>query len=636
MQSNNKYYKQFQNYYLSNLALLNILKNDNKQEYNKNWRDDLFFPIPLNYILNWQNLIGFMSICEKIKLNYNKITNHKINQINKYLLINESKNNTNPIDKLNFKSLYDSFLGTSKNISPDSDFYLVTKNSLDSFVDKNSNQNTEKLLIRIGNKKIVVNINNNLIIFYIEKKENNENKENIQPYNLINFIKKTTIETEDKNAQMNELINDIIKMDIYDFFREVNYPKKGNNENNKYIYKNIVLIILGDKTLKVSFNLGPSIPTKISSISQSFIQDAVAYCLNYVNTIIVKKIKNSSYIIASMYSFAYIKSIVEYFFDQKKNTIIETSTLLILFRNYIYMLIKKNEENEKFIPQDFIRYLNKYYNQTFDLKEEKEPIIFIKTILDCLNDNLNNKDNTIKKIIKDSKNEFKNDKQFEKFYLEKFIPRYNSIISKLFYGIFQIKNECCLCGGYKEYEIFNYIDINIQKYCDYNKDNSLIYYYFDDLIDFYFNENQYLEDKDSKIECTKCKQKELKNIKTERIIIKFPEILIFNINWGKFNVCEGFGLEYNKLIFEENQIIDLKNYSSNKEKQIEYRLKSVINYPIINDSNKEDKSFKKFITFSRHINNKDYFFQPSGLFRELTRYNRIKFAPSVLFYERIN
>jgi len=337
-----------------------------------------------------------------------------------------------------------------------------------------------------------------------------------------------------------------------------------------------------------------------------------------------------------MYIFSYIKSIVEYFFDQKKNIIIETSTLLKLFKDYLYMLLKKNEENEKFIPHEFIGYLNQKYNQIFDLEEEKEPIIFIKTILDCLHNRLNNMDNALKIIIKDSKNEFKNDKQFEKFYLEKYVPNYNSIISKLFYGIFQIKNECSLCGKYKEYKIFNYIDINIQKYCDYNKDNSLIYYYFDDLIDFYFNENQYLEDKDSKTECTKCKQKKLKNIKTERIIIKFPEILIFNINWGKFNASEGFGLEYNKLVFEENQKIDLKNYSNNKEKQIEYRLKSVINYHIINDRNKDDNTYKKFITFSRHLNNKDYCYQPFGKILPLNRYNRNKFVPSVLFYERIN
>ena len=478
-------------------------------------------------------------------------------------------------------------------------------------------------------KNLSLKKNNIFIIFYIEIKGNNEN---IQPYNLYNYIKKKIIEIENKNVDFEALINDIIENDIDVFFKKL-HQKCGNNNNKNYvfIYKDRELIITEKTQSNFSINAGSVIPIKNSSISLSY--NDIDLLLKNLNTIIVKKIKNASYIIASMYSLTYIKSIVVYFFEEKNNKIIENSDLLKLFKDYLFNLVKENVKNEKFVPNNFISYLNQYYVEDFDLKEEKEPIFFIKKILDCIHKRLNNMDNKTKKKIKDFKNEFKNDKQFEQYYLEKFVPNNNSIISDLFYGIFEIKKECCSCGKYKEYKIFNHIDIDINKYSDYNKDNSLIYYYLDDLIDFYFSENQFLEDKDSKNECTKCKRKD---IKIEGTIIKFPEILIFRINWGKFDVSEGFDIEYNKLIYEEDKILDLKNYSSNKEKQFEYRIKSAINFPIKNESNKENKAYKKFITFARYFNNNIYCFQPSGDTDQIHHYNRIKFVPFVLFYERLN
>ena len=60
---------------------------------------------------------------------------------------------------------------------------------------------------------------------------------------------------------------------------------------------------------------------------------------------------------------------------------------------------------------------------------------------------------------------------------------------------------------------------------------------------FYFNyENRYSK-------CEKC----YSNTKITKKIIKFPDIIIFRINWGRFSKDNGF--QYEKKIEEEKNLI---------------------------------------------------------------------------------
>ena len=202
-------------------------------------------------------------------------------------------------------------------------------------------------------------------------------------------------------------------------------------------------------------------------------------------------------------------------------------------------------------------------------------------------------------------------------------------MSKLFYGIFHIKNKCLSCGEYEYYTDFNHINLDINEYIKYQSksDNSMIDYYLDDLIEFYFNNSA---NEETKIKCSKCKENKI--IKCIKTIISFPENIIFSINWGKFE------LEENKLYFDENQI-DLAKYSFNQinNDEIKYRVRSVISYPIITEENKDNKTFKKFMTLSRHMKDqKLYFYQPSGGVYEIHNLNKRNIVPFVLFYEKIN
>ena len=80
----------------------------------------------------------------------------------------------------------------------------------------------------------------------------------------------------------------------------------------------------------------------------------------------------------------------------------------------------------------------------------------------------------------------------------------------------------------------------------------------------------------------------------------------------------------------------MTNYDSNlNNKKIEYKIRSIINYPIINDNNRNDKAWKKFITFSKHlVDNKFYSYQPNGPTTCINNFNRKKCIPSVLFFEK--
>ena len=71
--------------------------------------------------------------------------------------------------------------------------------------------------------------------------------------------------------------------------------------------------------------------------------------------------------------------------------------------------------------------------------------------------------------------------------------------------------------------------------------------------------------------------------------------------------------------------------------KIIYKVRSIINYSIINDNNKGEKSWKKFITFNRHlVNDSFYSYQPSGTTDKINNFDRKKFVPSILFFEKNN
>lgn len=615
------------NYLLSNKQILDILTSDNN---NNNWSEDDFYAISGRDINHWKSFINFDKLFENNNKNIDDLEYIANLNINEEIKKNYLDIGYNSINKMDDEKILE-------------DFELVSKQDFESYIKDKKDINFKKALIKKGFRKIIIKENEtSYFILYLDKRDEkdiNIIKKKIAPKDIDKYLIYISIkiEKEPQKDLLNSFIGEILKTDIDEWIKK----NKFDISNKTNIYKEITFTINKIVKKKELFpNFGHISYIKNNLIISKSLEKSLIKDINYINTMIVVKVKNASFVIASMSSLSQINELAEYFLGQ--NVMFNNcSQLLSEFQIYINTLWKNT--NEKYKPINFMKVLKLIFEHElheFDFDTEKEPIIFLNNIFEYINKELNNKDKDIENELINFKYNF-NDENFDNYYYNEFIKYNNSIISKLFYGIFFEKNICESCEEKHFYKKFKYIDLNITKYSEYlcnsdELDNSLVYYYLDDLIKFYFTE----ENRTSK--CPKCK-KEIKIIKK---IIKFPDVLIFRINWGQFSKEKGFDyeeklkkdrelmLEHNKLIFSD--IIDLTDFNYNQNNIKEYKIRSIINYPIIDDKNKDDKSWKKFITFSRHIvDNNFYSYQPSGIVCRIHKYNRKKFVPSVLFYEKL-
>jgi len=606
MESKNKFFVQLKDFILSNKEVIDALSGDFIQE---DWKEDIFYVVSFDYILRWEESIGYNEICKKLQNRGNK---KLINDDDEEWCCSIIKNNMNKekefsqsiseIKKIDTSNLSDGDI--KENNNPNSSFYLISTKFWELINLDERNKFSGKISIKTGKNKILIKYANNQII--LVKLVNNKNV-NIEPKNLQDYLNQYIINFDNlqNENEINKLIDEIKNMDIIDFEQKI----KDN------------FLIIRDKKLRIKLKEALNIfdASSINKESRSLNAEEInnlekirsILSVNYICQRYAKKYKLCSYIIASMYSLSQIPEFTDYFFGSKNNALFN-SLLLSSFKDYIDNLWKSADE-DSFNPEDFIFLLHKKDKKTFDIKSEKQPIEFLDKMLDFINEELNNKDIKIANLLNETNKEF--------------LDKYNSIVGKVFYGIFKQKNICNTCGKPNnnsiENNMFKKINIDINKYSDAESklDNSLTFFYLDDLIDFYFaNQNNFSF-------CENCKEN--KEFKICKEIYKFPDILIININWGNFNVEEGFGLEENQLIF--NKIIDLTKYAYIKKNEIKYEIRSIINYPAHKNRS------RKFITFNKHlVDNQFYLYQPGAhpCIMELEQINTKSFIPSVLFYEK--
>ena len=623
-------------------------------------------------------------------------------------LIQKNIKKNKKINKLNNSSIYDSFLMSlnpsinyhnssldnssipleevinskniigPKNVVCESDFELISKEAWDLFDEDKSNEKNNfdgRISIKIGKKKIIIKFKEDL---YSMQYPNPKIKE-------IKDLEKDIIHLKIRVYKGNpdEFIKAIIKkyppIDNYnenDKYYRLNDNKykedKINNEfpsisesNENDGLKNVILYIQkkeienkkpffpSQNSIKSEednkYNKNESDNKEIKELQNIFNKSLENKSFNinlndvkYINKIIVRKIDNSSYIIASMYSLSQIKELVQYFFNNKNNN--NYSKLIFYFIDFINQLWINKDEKYVFEPISFMENLKDYNKIIFDFKEEKEPIIFLKEIFKYINKELNNKDEKLKEEIIKSFEEISNNNIISDS-MKTFINNNNSIISKVFYGVFLQQYSCEKCKANKQqYEILDFLELNYNNYINFNNklnnstinntscdsqslNDSFVNIYLDDFIDFYFKQQN-----NSEINICKCDKI---NIKSKKRIYKFPQTLVIYINWGKFNKEEGFGFDVNKLIFNEE--IDLTKYNVNVNNiiKIKYKIRSIIYYPVINSNNMKVKDSKRFITSCRHLVDQNlYFYQPSGNTKQANNMNRKNFIPSIIFFEK--
>ena len=213
------------------------------------------------------------------------------------------------------------------NIVNFSKFNLITKNAWDSFVNDQRHENDSRILIKKGNKKIIIKLEDNcFIILYLNNKD-------ISPIKIDDYLNEIEIKIKNKNVESSILIKEIIKDDIYNWLKKINYQQN----KVQYNYNNFDLDIIPKNRKEIYFNDNLSAIKKdrkkeakiIKAKEKKFIKN-----LNSINKIMVVKFTNTSYIIASMFSLSQIPEFSDYFYADNNN-FEYFSRILFLLKEYL-------------------------------------------------------------------------------------------------------------------------------------------------------------------------------------------------------------------------------------------------------------------------------------------------------------
>jgi len=251
-----------------------------------------------------------------------------------------------------------------------------------------------------------------------------------------------------------------------------------------------------------------------------------------------------------------------------------------IMSNEYYNLIKKlwNKENnnKSFSPNEFKETLSKE-NPLFKgiaANDSKDLINFLiqrfHTELNEANDqnNFNNEFN---------QNDQLNEQKMLELYSNEFKEGFNSIISKLFYGILEIKSQCQQCKHIKyNFQAFNFIEFPLEKVNQYNfNSGKRLNYSINndnknpdiDLIEcFEYYQNPELMSGDNQMYCNICN----KNCDSlyQNLLYSTPNKLIINLNRGRNATYEC------NVNFPE--ILDISSYVYSNDGNNVYELYAVI------------------------------------------------------------
>ena len=368
----------------------------------------------------------------------------------------------------------------------------------------------------------------------IYKDENDELK------NTINIYK-------NENNELNKQIQNLntYKNENDDLKNTINIYKNENNELNKQIQNlNFDKYTLNNELnkTKIEFN-------EYKNASEMMSQQMSLYTegifLNEPNLVGLDNIGAICYLNAILQSLSNTKKLSDYFLKEyqyySNNNKIMSNEFFLIVKN----LWDRNNHNSSISPINFNQVLimeNPLFNGLNDC-EPKELIVFL---LERFHQELNVIDEY---MVLDEQEQFQNEYDENNMlnsFLKDFKIKFNSIISNLFCGVIETKNECQECNNTKyNFTSYNYIDFNlkaINKYCILKglKNNSDNIDYNNIDIDLYecFNYycDKYLRIEDNQEYCNICQ----KNCDTfySLYFYSLPNYLIINLNRGKENIYQ--------------------------------------------------------------------------------------------------
>lgn len=541
----NEYVEQFTKYMESEKQLIEMLESE---DVNINI-NQIYHIYDTAWINSWKKIISFKEL----------IKEDTEDKKNVYEIIKKSLNSENLCNiKLGNKGIYKEEKGKYL-IKPMKPFVIISDEVWKLFSKNTKTKNCDgKISLLKGNKKIIIPLNNVCYSIRFLSKKNSSNKKYINEYNefIIEFI-------SNSKKKQKTIIDEIANSNIDDWMKKIGFK----------------------------FN-AKQFPIKINEIS--FVIKQKYSNWNFKS---IKKYRKTSNISAVMRALSTIEPLTDYFM----NNINEQSELLNSFKEY-FKKLWLNEE-EIFMPKKFCESIRNLKDEdTFNIKEEQDPIKFLRLILDYLNENLNKKDNdlnfnfnNINKILSklSKKPEYLND-------LDKIIKESNSIIGKLFYGLMLEVYRCenCKKNIIEKIKKFDVIDIDYKGVMDKIREDSNSYA-GDNLkeIDFYIKQDLKIDNKKhSKVKCNICQN----DAEFKKEILAYPPFLLIRLNRGEvkglYVDSQKFLNNYDKNTFMEGILSDIiKNHN---QKNIEYELISMVNFTKIKDKTKNEEKIE-FINISK-------------------------------------
>ena len=487
-------------------------------------------------------------------LNHQKMKKFSLNN-SVDLKFNKFPFNNNHVEKLNvFRSnekFFDDFWKRDKNLK-------IHKNNKEKIKLKENNRYKKffnKVASSEKNNMSNINIQSNMLAKAINKslQFNNQQKKALIFNN--NIIKNQNVPTKiiiKNKINVNQSLDNLLFLNKF-----ININNKNHNNNNKQINNNINNINNNKFIINVKLKPNPQQekkPNKNRSASAPKIRASNIILMSKTNANGLANIGATCYMNATLQCLAHIQRLTHYLLNSETKKKISSDKIKYkLTSAYLTVLenLWQNKNIKYYSPNQFKDVISEM-NSLFagiQANDSKDLILFLlETMHNELNlenkniNNINNQDNYLDDIQAQYNYEMAL-KNFSNYFKEK----YNSIISSLFYGMFNSLTCCQNCNVVlNNVQCYNILIFPLQKVKEYKMK-------MDNIVDLYecFDYNQRPDLISGKsFYCNNCRTM-VDNVNTTKLLY-CPKILVINFNRGK-------GLEFDvKINFPE--YIDIINY----------------------------------------------------------------------------
>ena len=499
-----------------------------------------YFSIKRKRLYNRQNNININDNFNRNNININNhIENNNNLNHHHHRQNHENNNNKNKMHNAQNNQRHNQNLNDIQNHN----FGNNNNDKKDKWNNNKNNNNINMNNMNNNNLNHNMNMNNNLI--------NNNNMMNINNMNKNNMINNNIINNFNNQR---DAINNLFNQRNNNFKKNENILNNGNifgfNQNNNNNRNNSPLL---NNHLNNFNNINQN--KKLNKRTKSANILKVNKFL-FPSTKGLVNVGATCYMNATIQCLAHVSKLTKYLLNLKYiNNNISDKNKYKLTNSYIEVLnnIWLNYNINYYSPDNFKNIIS-IMNPLFagiQANDSKDLVLFmLETIHNELNEPNNN--NQINGIQNQNQNQYDYETTFNLF-KNYFTKNYNSIISNLFYGMYNSMMTCYTCNATTHnVQCFNILIFPLEEVRKYkNKLNNTV-----DIIEcFEYYQKQDIMKNSNQIYCNNCKTMSICNNKTELII--GPNVLVINLNRGK-------GLEFNvKIDFEE--YLDIKNFIYYKE-----------------------------------------------------------------------